>query len=267
MDDRPIGIFDSGVGGLTVAAQLMKQLPNENLVYFGDTARLPYGSKSRETVTRFSLQNVRFLLTQNVKAVVVACNTASSNSREAMQAAFDLPIFGVVEPGAAEAVRQTQNKQVGVIGTAATIRSGAYDALIQRLDPEVTVHSCACPLFVPLAEEGWTDNQVTELTIRAYLTPLAQEGIDALVLGCTHYPLLKKCLARVLGPGIALVDPAREAARQVQRYLGAHGLLRENPAAPAHHFFVSDISSSFAALSGIALHHTFVPQKIDIERY
>lgn len=267
MDDRPIGIFDSGVGGLTVAAQLMEQLPNENLVYFGDTARLPYGSKSRETVTRFSLQNVRFLLTQNVKAVVVACNTASSNSLEAMQAAFDLPIFGVVEPGAAEAVRQTQNKQVGVIGTAATIQSGAYETLIRRLDPEVNVHSCACPLFVPLAEEGWTDNEITELTIRAYLTPLTQEGIDSLVLGCTHYPLLKKCLARVLGPSITLVDPAKEAALQVQRYLQAHGQLRESSALPIHRFFVSDISNNFASLSNITLHHAFIPEKIDIERY
>ncbi len=267
MDDRPIGIFDSGVGGLTVAAQLMEQLPNENLVYFGDTARLPYGSKSRETVTRFSLQNVRFLQSQNVKAVVVACNTASSNSLEAMRAAFSLPIFGVVEPGTLEAVRQTRNRRVGVIGTAATVQSEAYHRGIHRLAPDVTVFSRACPLFVPLAEEGWTDTLVTELTAREYLAPLMEQDIDALVLGCTHYPLLKACLARVLGPGVALVDPARETARQVQDYLQTNGLLRDAATPPSHRFFVSDISQNFSILSNMALHQAFVPQKIDIESY
>ena len=199
MDKRPIGIFDSGVGGLTVVKQIMKTLPNENIIYFGDTARLPYGTKSKKTVTKFSKQIVRFLLTKNVKAVIIACNTASSNSLEELRQTFDIPIFGVIVPGVEEAIHCTKNKKVGIIGTTSTIRSKAYETLLAQADSSIEVYAKPCPLFVSLVEEGWTENMVAKLTAKNYLTDLIEKEIDSLVLGCTHYPLLKRCIGETVG--------------------------------------------------------------------
>ncbi len=214
--DQPIGVFDSGVGGLTVVSALIRRLPEEAILYLGDTARLPYGDKSPRTVKRYTRRNVDFLLTRGVKAVVVACNTASALALEEL--AYTVPIWGVVEPGAAAAVAATDGK-VGVIATESTIRSDAYGRAIRRLDPTVEVSSRACPLFVPLVEEGWSDDPISRQIAERYLAPLLDAGIDTLVLGCTHYPLLKPILQRVAGAGIRLVDSAETVARQVEREL------------------------------------------------
>lgn len=267
MDKRPIGIFDSGVGGLTVVKQVMKVLPQENIVYFGDTARLPYGSKSKEAVTRFSKQNVRFLLTKDVKAIIVACNTASSNSLEALHRTFSVPIFGVVDAGVAEVVRSTRNKKIGVIGTAGTVRSGAYENMIYQKDGDMQVYAKACPLFVPLAEEGWTENEVARLTAQQYLSVLLAEGIDSLVLGCTHYPLLKRCIGSVVGEGVRLVDPAKATAQQVKGFLQENGLLNLSDAAGARTFYLSDPTDMFYSICQKALKQGYRADIIDIEQY
>lgn len=267
MDTRPIGVFDSGVGGLTVVKQVMKVMPHEHIVYFGDTARVPYGTKSKDAVTKYSLQNVRFLQSKDVKAIIVACNTASSNSLEAMRAATDIPIFGVVVPGVEAAVRATQNQKVGVIGTIATVRSGAYESMIRQKNPDIAVYSKACPLFVPLAEEGWTDNDISRLTAQQYLKELLAKDIDTLVLGCTHYPLLKRCIGTTVGERVKLVDPAKATARQVRDFLAQQNRLNENDTEGERHFYLSDTTSMFQALCQKALKHPYDAQIIDIETY
>lgn len=243
--DRPIGVFDSGIGGLTVVAEIMRQLPNEGIVYFGDTARLPYGPKSEETVTRFAIQDTNLLLRHDVKMVVVACNTASSMAREALHAEFDIPIVGVIRPGALAAVSSTLAGKIGVIGTEGTIGSHAYQREIRRLDREAEVLERSCPLFVPLAEEGWTDREVTLVIAHEYLTPLRDAGVDVVVLGCTHYPILKTTIAKVFGPTVKLIDSAEETAREVAGRLSSLKLLRESETPPAHRFLVSDVPHRF----------------------
>ena len=210
MDNRPIGIFDSGVGGLTVVKEIVKCLPNENIVYFGDTARVPYGDKSKDVVTKYSKQIVRFLMTKNVKAIIAACNTVSSNSMEELRKEFDIPFVGVVEPGVKSVLETTKNKKVGIIGTEATVRSGMYSRLIHQADSSIEVFSKPCPLFVPLAEEGWYENDVAKMTASIYLDELICCGIDTLLLGCTHYPLLKQCIGETIGDEIKIVDPAKK---------------------------------------------------------
>lgn len=212
---KAIGIFDSGVGGLTVLREIVASLPDENIIYLGDTARVPYGIRSAETVTRYSFENTRFLLSQEIKLLVVACNTVSAISLDAVKKEFPLPIIGVLEPGARAAVAATRSRKIGVIGTDGTINSGAYEKAIKRLAPDVEVHSRACPLFVPLAEEGWTDNDVAVLAAEKYLDGLRGMGIDTLVLGCTHYPLLKSVISAAVGPEITLIDSATETAKEV----------------------------------------------------
>ena len=263
--NKPIGVFDSGVGGLTVAAAVMKAMPGERIIYFGDTARVPYGNKSPETVTRFARQIIRFLLTKEVKAIIVACNTVSSVSMKALKSEFDIPLFGVVEPGVAEAVRTTRNKRVGIIGTSATIKSNAYKNLICAADKEIEVFSQACPLFVPLAEEGWTDNEITRLTAEEYLRPLVEKGIDTLVMGCTHYPLLADCIKDVAGEKIAIVDPAEATAFSVKRYLEKEGML--NAGGGRHVFYVSDMTDKLEFICRRALDESFPLEKMDIEAY
>lgn len=251
-NDRPIGVFDSGIGGLTVVRQLMAHLPREHILYFGDSARVPYGTKSPETVTRFSIENARFLVRRDVKFVVVACNTASALALPVLQRRFDVPMIGVIEPGARAAVQVTRNKRIGVIGTLGTIASGAYERLILGLDGACTVTEVPCPLFVPLAEEGWTDGPVVEQVARIYLEPLLETGIDTLILGCTHYPLLKEVIARVAGRGVTLVDTAEETVRMVRQQLESLGLLRDGPEAGEgeRRFFVSDIPAQFSQVGG-----------------
>ena len=242
---KSIGIFDSGVGGLTVLKEVVKALPQEDTIYLGDTARVPYGTKSPETVTRYSLQVTSFLVERDIKLLVVACNTASAVSLDALKNHFSIPIIGVIEPGARRAVSVTRSGKVGVIGTTATIQSSAYSKAIKKIDRGIEVVTRACPLFVPLAEEGWVDNEVARLTARNYLQGLKDEGVDTLVLGCTHYPLLKGIIAEVMGDGVELVDSAEETARTVAETLGAGDILRPSSEKGNHHFFVTDVPAGF----------------------
>jgi glutamate racemase len=243
----PLGVFDSGIGGLTVARALFERLPRESVIYFGDTARVPYGPKSPDTVRRYSAEILAFLVQRGVKAVVVACNTSTAHALDSLREQAPVPVIGVIEPGARAAVQATTSGRIGVIGTAGTVASGAYERAILALKPDARVTAVPCPLFVPLVEEGWFDHPATELIAREYLAPLAAAGIDTLVLGCTHYPLLKPLLARVLGPGVRLIDSADETASAVVRELAARGLAAPGGggAAPAHRFVVSDDEPRF----------------------
>lgn len=242
---KAIGIFDSGVGGLTVLKEIIKALPQEDTIYFGDTARVPYGTKSPETVTRYSLEIASFLVHRDIKLLVVACNTASACALEALQQTLSIPVVGVIEPGARRAAAVTRSGKVGVIGTEGTIRSSAYAKAIKRINPEVEVVTRACPLFVPLAEEGWTDNEVAHLTARTYLAGLREAGVDTLVLGCTHYPLLKRVIGETIGQEVKLVDSAEETARTVAEILRGRDLLRPAGEQGNHHYFVSDVPAGF----------------------
>lgn len=241
----PIGMFDSGVGGLTVLREVMRQIPRESTVYFGDTARVPYGSKSRDVIIRYSLEIAQFLLQEKVKMIVVACNTASAFALSALRARFDIPIIGVIEPGARAARQTTQTRRVGVIGTEGTIESKAYTEAIHQIDRTVEVFGQACPLIVPLVEEGWLQKPLAQDVVHEYLAPLLQNKIDTLVLGCTHYPLLKDLIATEAGPTVTLIDSAAETARTVAQELKAAGI--EAPAGqPVRRaFFVSDAPDRF----------------------
>lgn len=264
---KPIGVFDSGIGGLTVAAELFRQLPEEKIIYFGDTGRYPYGVRSQPVVQRFARQAVRFLLEKEAKLVVVACNTATALALEVLQQEFSIPIIGVVEPGSRAAATASKNRKVGVIGTPGTIRSGSYERTIKRLAPEVGVFSLPCPLFVSLAEEGFTDKPATHLIAEEYLTPLKKHGIDTLVLGCTHYPLLKKVIGRVMGAGVRLVDSAEETAREVKQALGRLDLLRPD-GHPEPEYYVSDTPEKFVEVSQRFLGDKIErAELIDIEKY
>ncbi len=246
--DAPIGVFDSGVGGLTVVREIMRQIPNEKIIYFGDTARLPYGSKSRDTVTRFSEQIVRFLRTFQVKTIVVACNTASAYAMERLEQDTDIPMIGVVKPGAKMAAEMTRNGKVGVIATEATIGSGIYTEYIQDLNKNVTVYGKACPLFVPLVEEGLWEDPVTDEIARRYLTELIDIDIDTLILGCTHYPLIRSTLRKIMGESVTLVNPAYETARELKEMLGKLDLLCTEPpglGSNRYQFYVSDKAEKF----------------------
>lgn len=245
---KPIGVFDSGVGGLTVARELMRQLPGERLIYLGDTARTPYGNKSPQTLIRFALETGAFLSRKGVKMLVVACNSSSAYSLEALRHHLSIPVVGVIEAGARAAVAGRRGRPIGVIGTRATVRSQAYAKAIHALDPSAPVEAQACPLFVPLVEEGWTDGPTALQVAREYLRPLLRRKVERVVLGCTHYPLLKPILAKVLGRDIALVDSATEVAREVKTLLEAAGLLSPLRRLPfsAHCFFVTDPPEQFA---------------------
>ena len=242
---KAIGIFNSGIGGLTVLKEIVATLPKENIIYLGDTARVPYGIRSPETVTRYSFENTRFLLSQEIKLLVVACNTASAISLDAVKKEYPLPVIGVLEPGARAAVLATKTRRVAVIGTEATIASGAYEKAIRRIAPDVVVHSIPCPLFVPLAEEGWTENDVALLVAGKYLSPLSGTGVDTLVLGCTHYPLLKAVIGKAVGPSIALIDSATETAKEVAEVLEKLKWRGEGQGEGKRRFFVTDAPSRF----------------------
>jgi glutamate racemase len=245
LDRDAIGIFDSGVGGLTVMHQLIEALPAESLVYLGDTGRYPYGNKSPETVTRYSLENAAFLVDKGIKLLVVACNAASSVALGVLKAECPVPVVGVIEPGARAAVKASRGGGIGVIGTVGTIASNAYARAIRATAPAVRVEQLACPLFVPLVEEGWFDRPATELIAAEYLAPLRRAGIDTLVLGCTHYPLLKPLLERVMGPGVTLIDSAHETAAEVAHVLALHHLAAPDGHSAAHRFAVSDDEARF----------------------
>jgi len=245
MNDAPLGVFDSGIGGLTVARALFERLPHEAVLYFGDTARVPYGPKSPETVRRYSAEILAYLIGRGVKAVVVACNTSTAHALDHLRSRASVPVVGVIEPGARAAVAASRSGTIGVIGTVGTVASGAYERAIKGLRPDATVVSAACPLFVPLVEEGWFDHPAAELIARDYLEPLRRSGVDVVVLGCTHYPLLKPLLQRVLGAGVQLIDSAEETAAQVVKELAARGLAASARPRPEHVFAVSDDEPRF----------------------
>lgn len=268
MDNRPIGIFDSGFGGLTVVKEIINYLPNENLVYFGDNGRAPYGTKSNETIIKFTFQNIRFLLEHDIKLLVIACNTASSCSLPAVLENFDIPVIEVIKPGSKTAVRESKNGRIGVIGTAATVGSMVYEKTIKEKKPESSVFSKACPMFVPIVEEGWWDNEISYLIAREYLTELKGNGIDTLLLGCTHYPLLTKTISKVFENEVALVSSAQAVAEAVKEYLEIQNIEARTTNKPFYSYYTSDNVEKFVNLGSVILERTIETIKhIDIEKY
>lgn len=267
MNNAPIGVFDSGVGGLTVAGEIMRQLPDESIIYFGDTARVPYGSKSENTVISYSRQIVRFLQTQNVKAIVIACNTASAFALATVAGEVDIPVIGVIEPAAFMANEKTQNGRVGVIATEGTIKSGMYSVVFKNINPSVQIFQKACPLFVPLVEEGWIFDSITEEIADRYLYDLLAYDIDTLVLGCTHYPLIRHTIQKVVGDGVTLVNPAYETAKELDRVLSSNDL-RTSDDLVTHRFYVSDSADRFKKFAGNILPCNIQSVEcINIEKY
>jgi glutamate racemase len=246
---QPIGVFDSGVGGLTVVKELIAQMPGEDIIYFGDTARVPYGIKSKETVIKFSIENILYLLSHDVKLICVACNTVSSLALPVIKHHFKVPIVGVLSPAVREAVYASQNKRIGVIGTHGTIKSRAYETEIKQLDPDIKVITQACPLFVPFVEEGWTSGKVVAEVAKTYLKPLKDNRVDTLILGCTHYPVLKNIIKEVMGPGVTLIDSAKQVAIEVKNILSSEGSAAKGRTGK-HSFYVSDNPQWFTDLAG-----------------
>jgi glutamate racemase len=272
MADRnsPIGVFDSGIGGLTVAREIMRQMPEERIVYFGDTARVPYGNKSQETVIRFTGQIIRFLLTKDVKAIVIACNTATAYALDVVERELQLPIVGVIHAGAKIAAESTRNGKIGVIGTEGTIRSGGYTKAIKSMKPGVEVTGKPCPLLVPLVEEGLLHDSVTDEIASRYLSELKGKYIDTLVLGCTHYPLLRSTIGRLMGPEVTLVNPAYETALELKQILEDKNLIcnKEETAEEKHCFYVSDLAEKFTSFaSSILPEDVRETKQINIEEY
>lgn len=269
MDTRPIGIFDSGLGGLTAVKELERLLPNEEIVYFGDTGRVPYGSKSRDTIIKYTLQDIRFLKYFNVKAIIIACNTASSVAYNAAVSAFDLPIIGVVDPTTRAAVGKTRTGRIGVIGTNATIASGVYERTIKKLYPQAQIRSRACPLFVPLVENGCFErgNRIAQVAAHEYLDEFKGE-IDTLILGCTHYPLLRGVIEDIL-PDVALIDSGFETAKVAAQLLSENDMLTGAGSKGGSRFYVSDSAEDFARLAGIFLEHTVTDkvEKVEIDKF
>jgi glutamate racemase len=256
-NNSPIGVFDSGIGGLTVLQEIIREMPEESTIYLGDTARVPYGTRSAETVMRYSFDNTRFLSSKDIKLLVVACNTASSVSLDAIKNTVSIPVIGVIEPGAKAAAKATRNKKIGVIGTEATVKSNAYTKAIKAIDDSIEVFSIACPLFVPLVEEGWVEGQITTLIVSRYLDEMKDKGIDTVVLGCTHYPLLKKVIAGVMGSGVRLIDSAIETSLEIRRTLELLDLKKKQKDAPFRKFFVTDSPERFLKVG-----EKFLGQKI-----
>ena len=269
--NAPIGVFDSGVGGLTVAREIMRQIPNEKIIYFGDTARVPYGSKSKETVTRFSKQIVRFLQSHQVKTIVVACNTASAYALDELEKEIEIPIIGVLKPGAKTAAEVTKNGRIGVIATEATIGSQMYTKYIRELNKQVTIYGKACPLFVPLVEEGLWQDPVTDEIAKRYLTELIDIDIDTLILGCTHYPLIRSTLGRIMGEKVTLVNPAYETARELKELLVEKNILNdESPrlGENQYQFYVSDGAEKFKTFANSIIKYGILSAKtLNVEGY
>lgn len=264
----PIGVFDSGIGGLTVAREIMRQLPSENVVYFGDTARVPYGSKSKNTIIRFSRQIIRFLQTKNVKAIVIACNTASALALDAVQAETPIPVIGVIAPGARAAVNMTENKKIGVVGTEATIRSETYTKLIHSRLPDASVIGKSCPLFVPLVEEGFSKHPITEQVIDIYLADMKNTDIDTMILGCTHYPLLRSKIMAYLGERVHIVNPAYETAMDLKAVLHEQEIANTSGIPGNYEFYVSDAADKFTGFANSILPYDIATtQCINIEKY
>ncbi len=269
MDNRPIGVFDSGLGGLTVFKEIAELLPGESLIYFGDSGRAPYGTKSRDTVIKYTLQDIRFLLNHDIKMIVIACNTMSAYY-DIVKKSYNLPIIEVIGAGASAAVKETANKKVGVIGTPATISSCAYQKAINKLDNDIEIYQRACPLFVPLVEEGqeWWENDIAYRIAQEYLTPLKQTGVDTLVLGCTHYPLLKNTISKVMCDDVRLVSSAFEVARVVKRTILDNNIQRDLRNKPVYRYYTSDSVEKFGPLCSAILGKNITSaEKVDIEKY
>ena len=271
MDARPIGVFDSGLGGLTAVRSLRQILPEENLIYFGDTARVPYGGRSKETLLKYARQDVRFLRSFDLKAILIACGTVTTTSLDTLQTENDLPIVGVVEPTCRRALLVTKTKKVGMIATLASVRSGAYEATLRRLDPTVEVICKPCPLFVPLVENGRfrRGDIVIETVAREYLEPLKETGIDTLILGCTHYPLLTEIIGDIMGPGVTLVSAGEESAFELKRMLKARNLRADEDRQGESEFYVSDRAEDFENIASVFLQENLrhTARRIDIDKY
>ena len=265
---QPIGVFDSGIGGLTVVRELVQRLPNESIIYFGDTARVPYGSKSAETVRRYSQEAGAFLISRGVKLIVIACNTATAHAGSLLQRTLPVPVHGVIDSGARAAVAASQTGRIGVIGTAGTIGSGAYDLAVRRKLPDARVYAQPCPLFVPLVEEGWIGHDAARQVAGDYLRPLHEMDVDVLILGCTHYPLMRPLLAELMGPDVTLVDSAAETAREVEESLRDLDLLRTDTAAPEYTFVASDSPLRFRDVGRAFVGDILkTVERVDVEGY
>lgn len=259
----PIGIFDSGVGGLTVMKEVLRELPHEDIVYLGDTARVPYGGRSPETIIKYSIENAEFLVSKGIKLLIVACNTSSAVSLDVLSERIPIPVIGVVNPGARAAALRTKHKSIAVIGTETTIRSRSYNKAIRAIDSSIEVTGIPCPLFVPLIEEGWVEGEVVTLVVRKYLSSLTQSGADALVLGCTHYPMIKDIIAGVVD--MPLIDSAIETAREARQILEEKGMLCNGSREPLRDFFVTDAPEKFAETGRRFLgHDIFNISKIEL---
>lgn len=269
MDNRCIGVFDSGLGGLTAVKQIMCELPNESIVYFGDTGRVPYGSRSRETIIKYSRSDMNFLLKKDVKIIVVACGTVSSVALKSLKESVPIELIGVVEAAASAAISATKNGRIGIIGTKGTIKSGAYERYINSENAQIKTFSKACPLFVPLVENGHFDTMVAELVTEEYLAEIKENGVDTLILGCTHYPLLKKTIARFMGDGVTLIDAGAEVSKRLKHTLEEKNMLSEKPSEEQYKYYVSDDIDGFESLGGMFLEQTLSGkvEKIDIEKY
>ena len=266
MDNRPIGVFDSGIGGLTVLKEIVEQLPGEDIIYFGDTARIPYGTRSKETVIKYVIQSFEFLMTKDIKAIVVGCNTASSLALESVKDKFNIPIIGVVNPGAKAAISVTKNNIIGVIGTEGTINSDSYQRTIRKNLPTAEVIGIPCPLFVPIVEEGWENSDVADVAAEKYLLELREHNIDTLVLGCTHYPALRYTIGKVMGQGVKLVNPAYETAKLTKNLLKEEGLLNEKIEGGNHNYYVSDDPDKFKRIGeNIIRRQIGLVEKVNIE--
>lgn len=267
MSQKFIGVFDSGLGGLTCVKEIMEIMPDEPIVYFGDTGRVPYGSKSNETIIKYVKSDIKFLHTFDLKMIVVACGTASAIALPKIKNEQTVPVFGVVDAAAKSAVKSTKNKKIGIIGTAGSIRSGAYEAKIKELNPEIKTIARACPLFVPLVEEGCTKGEIARLVAQEYLCELKDAGVDTLILGCTHYPLLKETIGKIMGDDVTLIDPGKVTASYVRDYLDKNNLLAQKRG--EYKFFVSDHPDGFMRLAEDFLQRKINSkiEKIDIEKY
>ena len=264
----PIGVFDSGVGGLTVVKEIMRQLPEENMVYFGDTARVPYGSKSKKTVLKDARQIVHFLQQKEVKAIVVACSTASALALDEIEQELAVPVIGVVEPGAKMAAESTKTNVIGIIGTESTIKSGIYAKYLRKIHSDITVVSRACPLFVPLVEEGLLEDRITDDVIERYLHEFKEYGIDSLILGCTHYPLIRNAIARYMGQEVTLINPAYETAKSLKQMLAEQNILNKSGEMAQYEYYVSDGVEKFSSFAARVLPcHVDQATVIDIESY
>lgn len=269
MDTRSIGVFDSGLGGLTAVKQIMTELPSENIVYFGDTGRVPYGTRSKETIIKYSKNDVNFLLEKDVKMIVIACGTVSSAALDVLKQEYNVPMIGVVEATSIAAINATKNGKIGIIGTPGTIKSGAYEKFIKAKKPEIETFSAACPLFVPLVENGHFETEVAKLVIKEYLEGIKAHGVDTLILGCTHYPLLSKAIGEFMGDGVTLINAGGEVAKALKAELSSQNLLKDDGEMGTYSYFVSDNVDGFENLGGLFLEREINGQveKIDIERY